>query len=78
MSKGPGKWQRAILEALEKQDKVFVHDMMPRWIRADHSDYKAFRHAIGTLEQAGKIVKGNGWKDDKPGFINDGGILAKE
>ena len=61
------------MDALEKRDQVFIHDLIPRWTRCKSSDYKAFRRAAGKLREAGIIVLRQGWKDDKPGWINDNG-----
>lgn len=53
MSKGPGKWQRTILDALETSDSVFLRDLLP----SDYSqaDYSAIHRAAKKLQDAGKV-----------------------
>lgn len=53
MSRGPGKWQRTALEALERVQAIYVQELLP----AEHSrsDYVAMLRAIRSLERAGRI-----------------------
>jgi hypothetical protein len=53
MSKGPGKWQAAILVVLEKQEWVFLRDLLPDGYK--HAEYSALQRAANKLFQYGKI-----------------------
>lgn len=51
MSRGPGRWQRAILDALAERDAVGItHPDMT------HAEQNAVRRAARTLEAAGKLA----------------------
>jgi hypothetical protein len=55
MSKGPGKWQRAIVEAVnQKGGQMYLKEILPR--RFTESDYQAAYRAAVTLRRAGKIA----------------------
>lgn len=54
MSRGPGKWQRLVLAALDQQPAWYAADLLP----ADHTraEYVALLRAVGALEACGHIV----------------------
>ena len=54
MSRGPGKWQNAILHALEKQPVLYVADILP--VGHTTSDYRAILRAAILLGDAGIVV----------------------
>lgn len=58
MSKGPGKWQRLILDALERCEWVFVVDLLPE----EHtpSDYSAVMRAASVLARQGRLSVSGG------------------
>ena len=69
MSRGPGKWQRAILQAAEEQDTVFLDDLMPpppdngrvtfsQYLDERYAKWKAIERAARTLERRGLVVRG--------------------
>jgi hypothetical protein len=53
MSRGPGKWQRLILEALKTHECIFLRDVLPQ----EHtlSQRRACRRAANRLEKAGRV-----------------------
>ena len=53
MSKGPGKWQRVIINALETHQAVYVLSLLPEGYTK--SDYSAILRAANSLEAAVKI-----------------------
>ena len=54
MSRGPGRWQRKILNALEGESAVFLHDLLPKeYTRAQRV---AVHRAARVLDKAGKVV----------------------
>jgi len=53
MSKGPGKWQRTILDALETQESVFLRDLLPG--NYSSADYSAIHRAANKLLEDGKV-----------------------
>ena len=53
MSKGPGKWQKMILERLEQEDYFYLITLLP--IEYDRNDYKALFRAAHKLYDDGKI-----------------------
>jgi hypothetical protein len=53
MSKGPGKWQRAILERLDQVDYFYLMELLP--IDYYRTDYKALHRAAYQLAKTGKI-----------------------
>lgn len=56
MSRGPGFWQRLLLDALEGTEAVSVSSAP--WAASDsptRSDFVAVRRAAATLAQAGKV-----------------------
>src|SRR5262245_51333512 len=59
MSRGPGKWQRRILETLEKNPKAKLH------LRgASYAETVAITRAARALERAGRCVVVRLWDDD--------------
>lgn len=53
MSRGPGKWQRLILEALDKEGWCIVYDLLPEDSR--RSERTALNRAAHLLEKRGLI-----------------------
>ena len=53
MSKGPGKWQRVILEAVVAAGFCVVDDLLPPG--AKRSDHSAINRAAHLLKNAGKV-----------------------
>ena len=53
MSRGPGKWQRMILRALELHKSFFVRDLLPA--NAGRSACVALSRALRSLELAGRV-----------------------
>ena len=53
MSRGAGKWQRRILEALEQRPAWFVVSLLPE--QFTRAEYVALLRAVGVLEQAGRV-----------------------
>lgn len=53
MSKGPGKWQRVILEVVAAEGFCVVDDLLPP--RAKRSDHSAINRAAHLLKNAGKV-----------------------
>lgn len=53
VSRGPGKWQRAILDALTEHDYFYLIDLLP--VEYDRNEYKALYRAAYQLYRAGKI-----------------------
>lgn len=53
MSRGPGKWQRLILESIETQEKIRLIDLLPENYK--HAEYSALYRAAHSLRRAGKI-----------------------
>jgi len=53
MSKGPGKWQRMILEELERRRAFYVADLLPDGY--SRSDYSALIRAAYKLLDAGRV-----------------------
>ena len=53
MSKGPGRWQRIVLDAVDQHKAVYVFDLLP----SDHSrsDYVALLRAVNRLEDTNQI-----------------------
>ncbi len=53
MSKGPGKWQRTVLAAVDQHKAVYALDLLP----TDHSrsDYVALLRAVNRLGNMNKI-----------------------
>jgi len=60
MSKGPGKWQRAILEALETKDRVILRDLLP--MDYTHADLSALYRAADSLRLAGRVWVCRGYR----------------
>ena len=58
MSRGPGKWQRVILEALEIEPAWYLRTLLP--LDASRSDYVALLRAANALWRSGRI-----WKHDQ-------------
>lgn len=53
MSKGPGKWQRRLLLALEEQPAVFLADLLKRPYPRAH--YVALHRAASVLADSGQV-----------------------
>ena len=53
MSRGPGKWQRLILQELESRTCFYLRELLPMQYRK--SDYNAADRAMWRLEGEGKI-----------------------
>ena len=53
MSKGPGKWERAILQALEQAAAFYLTDLLP--VPHTRSQTVALNRAARKLEDTGKI-----------------------
>ena len=58
MSRGPGKWQRRILAALEKRPAVHMRDLLPP--TSSRSHHQALNRAALRLSANGKISIGRG------------------
>ena len=59
MSRGPGKWQRLILNTLQEQEGVFLCDLLPKKqgsFRVYHTDYSQIERAVRTLEHRKAIA----------------------
>ena len=54
MSKGPGKWQRLIMAALERDAEVWLVDLVPSTGNR-RSQLSALHRAASQLELSGKI-----------------------
>ena len=54
MSRGPGVWQRAILERLESAPSAAVADLLPA--QFTRAQYSALLRAVRTLESAQEIL----------------------
>ncbi len=54
MSRGPGRWQRAILAALKTRDHVFSWEILPR--AAGRSQRFVFRRAAQRLAEQGLVT----------------------
>lgn len=57
MSRGPGRWQRALLAALEEHDVVVVEHVTAAAVGPDatRAAYVAFRHAARRLAEDGRV-----------------------
>ena len=59
MSRGHGKWERAILEALEQGEAFYLLDLLaahvPDWDQARSTRLVALRRAVRSLEAARKV-----------------------
>lgn len=53
MSKGPGRWQRIILEALESGEEPAISDLLPEG--STRSDYQNLMRAARKLNKQGKV-----------------------
>lgn len=68
MSRGAGKWQRRVLEALEERPALFVVHLLPE--RFTRSEYVALLRAVNTLERAGRVGVDRYWCwATKPGRV---------
>ena len=54
MSRGPGKWQRVILDRVSSGGWHYLSDLLPK--RHTRAQYKALHRAMTTLENKGKIA----------------------
>jgi hypothetical protein len=54
MSKGPGKWQRAILEAVNQKGQMYLKEVLSQSF--SESEYQAAHRAAVILWRAGKIA----------------------
>jgi hypothetical protein len=52
LSRGHGRWQRAILDALDKHPAFHLPDLLPR--RYSRAQYVALHRAAYTLHEQGK------------------------
>jgi hypothetical protein len=59
MSRGPGKWQRTILAALERHPAFFARDLLP--LEPTRAQQAALQRAIVTLHDAQKIAIARWW-----------------
>jgi hypothetical protein len=66
MSRGPGRWQRAILDALESRPLLLPLSDYFRPALASRSDYRALLRAAHSLEAAGRCDLLRLWSDDGP------------
>jgi hypothetical protein len=55
MSRGPGKWQRIILDALKQQSAVYLLDLLLDQDDNSRSNYVALHRAAVTLFEKGQI-----------------------
>lgn len=57
MSRGPGRWQRALLDALEVDDVVVVNRVTAAVVGPDatRATHVAFRHAARRLAEEGRV-----------------------
>ena len=53
MSRGPGLWQRVVLEMLERTPAVYVQDLLP--VGYSRAQYSALLRAVSRLEELGRI-----------------------
>lgn len=53
MSRGAGKWQRRVLEALAERPAWFVVHLLPQPFT--RSEYVALLRAVGALVQSGRV-----------------------
>lgn len=53
MSRGPGRWQRYILDAVEKHGAVWLHDLLPPL--TPRARYVALNRAALLLFDAGRV-----------------------
>ncbi len=70
MSRGPGRWQRLLLEALEAHEAVSVlavtwHQFDPAGVPS-RSDLVAARRAAHRLRELGRVQLAWGVPDDEP------------
>jgi hypothetical protein len=69
MSRGPGKWQRAILEALERSEVVPLSELLPE---PDGEDLFAYLRAcladVSALERAARMLH----RKDRIGLFRTG------
>lgn len=61
MSKGPGRWQRVILEALETRERVILRDLLPEGYK--QAELSALYRAADRLRKAGKVWICRGWRE---------------
>jgi len=54
MSRGPGRWQRAILDALQAQDYIFSWQILPRG--CGRRERFVFRRAAQRLAEQGFVT----------------------
>lgn len=70
MSKGPGKWERSILQTLERVPAFYLADLLPTPHTRSHT--VALNRAARNLCDAGKIAMSR-WMTtgggDRPGFL---------
>jgi hypothetical protein len=74
MSKGPGKWQRVILERVERGEVVTIPDLLHvdfsrcrsggEALKADYSQRVAIERAIKTLARRGRVQLGRARFED--------------
>jgi hypothetical protein len=63
VSRGPGRWQRAILATLERHQAFYPHDLLP--LEPTRAQQAALQRAVITLHDKGKIGIGR-WLGRNP------------
>jgi len=53
MSRGPGKWQRVVLSAIEAAPAVYLRHLLPD--AAPRSAYVALQRGVATLRESGHV-----------------------
>ena len=59
MSRGPGKWQRAILATLEQHQAFYPRDLLP--LEPTRAQRAALQRAVTTLHDNAKIAIARWW-----------------
>ena len=82
MSRGPGKWERAILAALEERESFWLRSLLSR--ETTKAQYNALLRAAMALEDKGRILidryafGGEAWKCEGRTAIRRIGSIAPE
>jgi hypothetical protein len=63
MSRGPGRWQRLILDELKSRDRFYLLELLPHGYRKAH--HNALCRAAAKLADAGRIHLGGYWMSDR-------------
>lgn len=53
MSRGPGRWQRLVIEGLERRPAYYVVSLLPE--KFTRAQYSALLRAVASLEERGRI-----------------------